>query len=521
MGFRQFFLLLVLRILIINIMMGAVGCSWIEYFNMYIVAKNSNTADLQFDYLGQRFLSSHSWQLDFSLKIIVKLEPSLNLPMPTVWLPLEVLKTSTAELAGVIPVVKTSISGIRVIGHLCAGNKNGLLLPHTTTDQELQHLRNSLPDQVVVQRIEERLCSLGNCIACNDHVALAHTDLDRETEEIIGDVLGVEVFRHTIADNIMVGSYCAFSNRGGLTWMNFLLFFRFLCGSDTTATELSVIESVFKLREAQHSAIVDEMRKSLIDTYPTVQSSTKRNTLICFSVSVSVSLSIRAFSSGNLSSGAAAISAAHHVFEAELAGVIPVVKTSIGGTRIIGRLCAGNKNGLLLPHTTTDQELQHLRNSLPDQVVVQRIDERLSALGNCIACNDHVALTHTDLDRETEEMIADVLGVEVFRQTIAGNILVGSYCAFSNRGGLVHPHTSIEDLDELSTLLQVPLVAGTVNRGSEVIAAGMTVNDWTAFCGSDTTATELSVIESVFKLREAQPSAIVDEMRKSLIDTYV
>ncbi|CDY41201.1 BnaC08g26570D [Brassica napus] len=208
-------------------------------------------------------------------------------------------------------------------------------------------------------------------------------------------------------------------------------------------------------------------------------------------------------------------------FESELADVIPIVKTSLGGTRIIGRLCAGNKNGLLVPHTTTDQELQHLRNSLPDSVVVQRIEERLSALGNCIACNDHVALAHTDLDKETEEIIADVLGVEVFRQTIAGNILVGSNCALSNRGGIVHPHTSVEDLDELSTLLQVPLVAGTVNRGSEVIGAGMTVNDWTAFCGSDTTATELSVIDSIFKLREAQPSSIVDEMRKSLIDTYV
>ena len=44
-------------------------------------------------------------------------------------------------------------------------------------------------------------------------------------------------------------------------------------------------------------------------------------------------------------------------------------------------------------------ELQHCRNSLPDEVVVQRIDERLSALGNCIACNDYVALIHPDIDK--------------------------------------------------------------------------------------------------------------------------
>lgn len=51
------------------------------------------------------------------------------------------------------------------------------------------------------------------------------------------------------------------------------------------------------------------------------------------------------------------------------------------------------------------QELQHIRNCLPDEVVVQRIDERLSALGNCIACNDYVALIHPDIDKETEEIV--------------------------------------------------------------------------------------------------------------------
>ena len=72
----------------------------------------------------------------------------------------------------------------------------------------------------------------------------------------------------------------------------------------------------------------------------------------------------------------------YSVFESELAQHIPVIHTTIAGSRIIGRLTCGNKNGLLVPFTTTDTELRNLRNSIPESIRIKRVEERLSALGN-------------------------------------------------------------------------------------------------------------------------------------------
>jgi len=43
------------------------------------------------------------------------------------------------------------------------------------------------------------------------------------------------------------------------------------------------------------------------------------------------------------------------VFQDELASDIPIVKTSIAGTRLVGRMTVGNKHGLLLPSSVSDQ----------------------------------------------------------------------------------------------------------------------------------------------------------------------
>ena len=60
--------------------------------------------------------------------------------------------------------------------------------------------------------------------------------------------------------------------------------------------------------------------------------------------------------------------------------------------------------------------------------------------------------------------------------------------------------------------------AGTVNRGSSNLAAGLVVNDWQGFCGYTTTGTEINVIESIFKISEKPQNTAATSMREVIID---
>ena len=60
----------------------------------------------------------------------------------------------------------------------------------------------------------------------------------------------------------------------------------------------------------------------------------------------------------------------YSVFENELSVHIPVIHASFAQTKLVGRMCAGNSKGLLVPMNTTDMELLAIRNSLPDSVKI-------------------------------------------------------------------------------------------------------------------------------------------------------
>ena len=185
----------------------------------------------------------------------------------------------------------------------------------------------------------------------------------------------------------------------------------------------------------------------------------------------------------------------------EIHNNLPIISTFIFGSKSIGRLIIGNKRGVIIPYQTTVEEIRNLKNFLPEEVLIKRCEDNFSALSNSVCTNDYTGLVNPDVTIQTVELISDVLGVEIFRMAIGKEKLVGSYCILNNNGGLIHPSIEIEEQDELSSLLEIPLFIGTVNCGNKLVGSGILTNDYTTLCGLNTTQSELFVIETALTVK--------------------
>jgi translation initiation factor 6 len=68
-------------------------------------------------------------------------------------------------------------------------------------------------------------------------------------------------------------------------------------------------------------------------------------------------------------------------------------------------MSVGNSRGFLVPSIISDEELKLLKEFLPEKVEIGKLDDSLSAIGNCISSNDSVALIHPEYNKENEEII--------------------------------------------------------------------------------------------------------------------
>src|SRR5260370_14785265 len=108
----------------------------------------------------------------------------------------------------------------------------------------------------------------------------------------------------------------------------------------------------------------------------------------------------------------------------------------IADSRLVGIYLAGNSNSILLPYIATEEEVSKLRSTDVDVTI---IEEKRTALGNIILCNDYGAVVDPRLKPRTVLSIENALEVPVKTATIGGLPQLGSLATASNKGVLSTP----------------------------------------------------------------------------------
>ncbi len=171
------------------------------------------------------------------------------------------------------------------------------------------------------------------------------------------------------------------------------------------------------------------------------------------------------------------------------------VKSSIGESRLIGVLSAGNTKGLLVPYYTLDDELEALKKAL--DVNVSRVPGKITAIGNVVLANEEACLVSPELESDAVKVIEETLNVTVKRGTISNLPIVGSSGVATSKGVLVHPQVTAKELEALEKLFRVPVDTGTVNGGVPYVKVGLVANSFGALVGEDTTGPEIQNIVAV------------------------
>ena len=172
------------------------------------------------------------------------------------------------------------------------------------------------------------------------------------------------------------------------------------------------------------------------------------------------------------------------------------IMTPIANTRLLGVLMVLNNHGILLPRTSSPQEIAYLQKSTGLNVKI--LDTKHNALGNLICVNDKGGIVSPLIEKEFIKEIEDVLDIEVIQKRVAGYDQVGAVMKANNLGGVVHPEVDEEDIKNFSNILGVNIEPATINGGIPFVSSGILANGNAVIVGNLTNGPEIMMLTRAF-----------------------
>jgi len=181
----------------------------------------------------------------------------------------------------------------------------------------------------------------------------------------------------------------------------------------------------------------------------------------------------------------------------------PLFPLTINNSPLIGVYITSNKNGIIVPHILRDDELENLKSyikNIDESINIGVLDSIDNAYGNLILCNDNGAIISSFL-KDYRKRIEDILNVETVVYDFADLNLPGSISLANNKGCVVHPLSTDDDVEYIRSILKVNEIdVSTVNRGIPYISSGVVANDTSGIFGLACTGPEMMRLTEVLGL---------------------
>ena len=177
---------------------------------------------------------------------------------------------------------------------------------------------------------------------------------------------------------------------------------------------------------------------------------------------------------------------------------VEIVKTTIQGCDIVGSLLSGNKRGFVVSGLVTESEI----GTLKEYGDVYLLTHTMNAAGNVIMTNTRITVVHPDMPAGMAREIGEFLGTSVISLSLGGIKTVGMAGVATDRGIMVHPRSTSQEIRRLEEAVDIPVGTGSVTMGSGLVGAGLLVNRNGYLAGYGTTGFELGRVEDIFGFLE-------------------
>ena len=177
---------------------------------------------------------------------------------------------------------------------------------------------------------------------------------------------------------------------------------------------------------------------------------------------------------------------------------VTIVETTVQGSAIIGSLVAGNSRGIVISGLAREDELA----VLSEHREIMLLNESMNAAGNVIMANDTFAAVHPEMPTDLMKAIGEFLDVEIFPLVLGGVKTVGMAGVATNKGVIVHPRATDNQIAQIEAVAKVPVGTGSINMGSGLVGTGLLVSEKGYIAGNATSGFELGRVEDVFGFLE-------------------